>query len=138
VIAWRNIRTAAVVAGVLFLSACAALYSADPAIAAKQQWATACSSTGAVIESATTLYKAGLLSASEADVIDKIDALYRPVCTEDPPPPGSSIQNAAAIAAFKALCPERVPTFVDDWKFTALEGALCASERALLAEAGLQ
>jgi hypothetical protein len=117
------------------LAACVGAFSEDPQLAAKQQWIAGCKIADSNIQTVTKLYKAGLLSESAADQMDKVVDMYDVVCTGDPPLPGATIQSAALLLLASRVCPASVPpTGVEGWQMTLITASACIAEGALLAE----
>ena len=119
-----------VLVAALFLASCAGQYSEDPAIAMQQHWVEACGQMGQGVQTATELGVAGHLTEAEAQVIDRVDIVYRSVCTSDPAPLTDVLTDAAVKAAVGGLCPSLV--IGDDWTLTLAGAAACAARRVLL------
>ena len=115
---------------VLFLAACGGQYSEDENIAMKQHWAEACGQMQAGVQTATQLGLAGHLTEAEAQVIDRVDIIYREVCTGPAVPLTDALVDVAVKAAVGELCPSLV--LHEDVLMTVAEAALCAARTVLL------
>ncbi len=95
---WGKIRTVAVIAGVLFLSACVATYSADPRIAGIQKWTDTCRVYLGVLTGINDALAIETITP-DSDVVETfrpVKAALQPVCAADLPPDGV---NAGAFQA---------------------------------------
>ena len=119
-----------VLAVTLFLAACGGQYSTVPDIAMKQKWVESCGQMGQGIQTALSLGQAGHLTEDEALVMDRVDIVYREVCTGDPAPLTDILTGVAVQAAVGALCPGIVIT--EDLVLTIAQAATCAARQALL------
>lgn len=118
---------------VVFLAGCAsAQYSPDPRIAEIQKWSQACKSMGQAISTATFLGKAGTLTEPEAVTIDKLDAIYRPVCSGDPGPMNLLLLDATIRAAVDDLCPSLIIIAEAHLTITATQIAICVAQNKLI------
>lgn len=107
-------------------------YSDDPEIALAQKHAAACQQIDQSIVTAIALGKAGQLTEDEASVIDRIVAIYEPVCTGEPKPIEETLQDAGAKVAVAELCPELVAVDPSDALITISQAAQCAARKALI------
>lgn len=107
-------------------------YSADPEKAQAQKWAQACAQMGQSIQTAIMLYQSGNLTPAEVAVVDRIDRIYRPVCTGDPGPLDELLKDTAARIAVSELCPELGTGPSDEILVTVTQAAACAARQALL------
>lgn len=106
-------------------------YSDDPIIAMKQKWVEACGQMGQSVASALSLGKLGHLTEAEAQVMDRVDIVYREVCTADPAPLTDILKSVAIKTAVGELCPELV-VIGEDMTLTIAQAATCAARKALL------
>jgi len=90
VITWSKIRTGAVLAGVLFLSACVATYSADPKIAGIQKWTDTCIVYLQVLTGMNDALAIQTITkdSSVVEAFKPVKAALQPVCEADTPPDG--------------------------------------------------
>ena len=119
-------------ATVLFLAACGGpeRYSEDPDIAMKQKWVVACGQMKQGVVTALTLGKAGALSESELQTMDRVKLIYVTTCTADPAPLGSALTGTAVLLAVGELCPELIVH--EDFRITIAMASVCAARQALL------
>lgn len=115
------------------LSACTGQYSEDPVIAQTQKWAESCGQMKQGILTALQLGQAGHLSETEAQVIDRVNIIYRAICTGPPADMAESLKAVAVKAAVGELCPELVVTG-DDVIITVTQAAACAARKALVVQ----
>lgn len=124
----RNLFTACLIA---FLAGCANLqYSEDPRIAEIQKWAQACGQMGQAIQTALFLGEAEQLTENEAKGIDKLDRVFRPVCTGDPGPLKELFQDSAVRVAVADYCPGLIVG--DNLTVTATQLATCIARDELV------
>lgn len=105
-----------------------AKYSDDPTIAMKQMHVERCSQMRQFMNTAYSLRTT--LTEDEKQIVDMVDAVYRPVCEGEPLPPTDALTNAGALAAIAVLCPELEAS--DDAIVTISQAASCAARKALL------
>lgn len=118
---------------VVFLGAsCPGERSADPTIAMEQDFVAACSQMAAGMRTAIALRKAGQLSELAIQTVGHIKTVYVGVCTGEPQPMTSALQDAALAAAVVELCPAL--KVGDDLVITVAMAAVCAGNQYLLAE----
>lgn len=130
ILIWLGITV--VLLAVMTSSGCGAMgakYSEDPNIAMKQVFVAQCQQMRQFMNTAYQLRAA--LKEGEKVVVDKIDAIYRPICEGEPLPLTDALKDAAAKLAAQELCPE-LEVMGGDVIITIAQAATCAARKALI------